>query len=230
MEITTNVKSIEPRAFLRGFSSFKVTLSISNSHFSIDNNVLYDYDKTRLMWCPNTDSTNFDILDSVYSIEPYAFEFTSFKTINIPNSVNMIGEGCFYKCASLASIDFPQSIDAIPDYICYQCTSLSTVNMINVASIGLYAFQNCINIQSIGFPGCLTSIGDYAFHSCSSITSVDLPDSVESIGSQAFAFCVKLGKGVYGGKGLKNIGHDVFLSSGIKKSYLPPAVSKKLGL
>ena len=83
----------------------------------------------------------------------------------------------------------------------------------------------------IYLPSSLNTIGDRAFFGCSSLEGdLIIPDSVESIGSQAFAFCVKLGKGVYGGKGLKNIGHDVFLSSGIKKSYLPPAVSKKLGL
>ena len=83
----------------------------------------------------------------------------------------------------------------------------------------------------IYLPSSLKTIGDRAFFGCSNLEGdLIIPDSVESIGSQSFAFCVNLGKGVYGGKGLRYIGQDVFLSSGIKKSYLPPDLSKKLGL
>ena len=101
-----------------------------------------------------------------------------------------------------------------------------------IERIGDEAFMNAYSLDGkICLPSSLNTIGDRAFFGCSSLEGdLIIPDSVESIGSQAFAFCVKLGKGVYGGKGLKNIGHDVFLSSGIKNSHLPPAVSKILGL
>ena len=101
-----------------------------------------------------------------------------------------------------------------------------------IERIGDEAFMNAFSLDGkIYLPSSLKTIGDRAFFGCSNLEGdLIIPDSVESIGSQSFAFCVNLGKGVYGGKGLKNIGHDVFLSSGIKKSYLPPAVSKKLGL
>ena len=101
-----------------------------------------------------------------------------------------------------------------------------------IESIGDEAFMNSVYLDGkIYLPSSLKTIGERAFYSCNGIEGdLIIPDSVESIGDEAFAYCFKLGKGVYGGKGLKNIGHDVFLSSGIKKSYLPPAVSKKLGL
>ena len=101
-----------------------------------------------------------------------------------------------------------------------------------IERIGDEAFMNAFSLDGkIYLPSSLKTIGDRAFFGCSNLEGdLIIPDSVESIGSQSFAFCVNLGKGVYGGKGLKNIGHDVFLSSGIKNSHLPPAVSKILGL
>ena len=101
-----------------------------------------------------------------------------------------------------------------------------------IERIGDEAFMNAYSLDGkIYLPSSLKTIGDRAFFGCSNLEGdLIIPDSVESIGSQSFAFCVNLGKGVYGGKGLRYIGQDVFLSSGIKKSYLPPDLSKKLGL
>ena len=139
---------------------------------------------------------------------------------------------------TLSSLIIPSSVDGVP------VTSIGDKALKDleisgdivipktIERIGEEAFMNAYSLDGkIYLPSSLNTIGDRAFFGCSSLEGdLIIPDSVESIGSQAFAFCVKLGKGVYGGKGLKNIGHDVFLSSGIKKSYLPPAVSKKLGL
>ena len=101
-----------------------------------------------------------------------------------------------------------------------------------IESIGDEAFMNSVYLDGkIYLPSSLKTIGERAFYSCNEIEGdLIIPDSVESIGDEAFAYCLKLGKGVYGGKGLITIGKDVFMFSGIKKSYLPPAVSKKLGL
>ena len=139
---------------------------------------------------------------------------------------------------TLSSLIIPSSVDGVPVTSigdkAFKDLEISGDIVIpkTIERIGEEAFMNAYSLDGkIYLPSSLNTIGDRAFFGCSSLEGdLIIPDSVESIGSQAFAFCVKLGKGVYGGKGLKNIGHDVFLSSGIKKSYLPPAVSKKLGL
>ena len=139
---------------------------------------------------------------------------------------------------TLSSLIIPSSVDGVPVTSigdkAFKDLEISGDIVIpkTIERIGEEAFMNAYSLDGkIYLPSSLNTIGDRAFFGCSSLEGdLIIPDSVESIGSQAFAFCVKLGKGVYGGKGLKNIGHDVFLSSGIKKSYLPPAVSEKLGL
>ena len=139
---------------------------------------------------------------------------------------------------TLSSLIIPSSVDGVPVTSigdkAFKDLEISGDIVIpkTIERIGEEAFMNAYSLDGkIYLPSSLNTIGDRAFFGCSSLEGdLIIPDSVESIGSQAFAFCVKLGKGVYGGKGLKNIGHDVFLSSGIKNSHLPPAVSKILGL
>lgn len=100
-----------------------------------------------------------------------------------------------------------------------------------IERIGDEAFMNSVCLDGkIYLPSSLKTIGTRAFYNCNKIEGdLIIPDSVESIGDEAFALCLKLGKSVYGGKGLMTVGQDVFLTSGIRKSHLPPAISKKLG-
>ncbi|MBQ6049217.1 MAG: leucine-rich repeat domain-containing protein [Bacteroidaceae bacterium] len=64
----------------------------------------------------------------------------------------------------------------------------------NVVSIAYYAFQNCINLTSVGdLPAC-TSIGYQAFDGCTSLTSVGNLSACTSIGGSAFSGCTSLEK------------------------------------
>ena len=83
-----------------------------------------------------------------------------------------------------------------------------------VTSIGLFAFENSINVTSVTIPnsvksinswafsGCsmesvtipnsVTNIGDYSFVGCENLKSITIPNSVTSIGEGAFTFCTGL--------------------------------------
>ena len=61
-----------------------------------------------------------------------------------------------------------------------------------VSEIGVDAFQDCYNMQSITLPSSLTYIPDYAFSGCSSLGSVTIPAAVTSIGSRVFDGCTLL--------------------------------------
>lgn len=85
------------------------------------------------------------------------------------------------------------------------------------------AFMNCRNIDGkLYIPSSLETIGDRAFYGCESLSGdLIIPDSVETIGDEAFAYCRKLGKAVYGGRGLLFVGEGVFESSSVEKSNFP---------
>ncbi len=118
-----------------------------SKHFIVENNVLYNADKTTLIAFISNQAT-FIIPNSVTSIGDSAFCWrSSLLEISIPNSVNSIGDSAFNRCSSLQEISIPNS----------------------VTSIGDRAFEWCYSLREIFIPGSVTSIGNSSFHCCSSL-------------------------------------------------------------
>ena len=118
-----------------------------SKHFIVENNVLYNADKTTLIAFISNQAT-FIIPNSVTSIGDSAFCWcSSLREISIPNSVNSIGDSAFNRCSSLQEISIPNS----------------------VTSIGDRAFEWCYSLREIFIPGSVTSIGNSSFHCCSSL-------------------------------------------------------------
>ena len=61
-----------------------------------------------------------------------------------------------------------------------------------VTSIGAWALNLCVMLESITLPDSVTYIGNNAFRFCRSLTSITLPDSVNSIGTGVFSCCGSL--------------------------------------
>jgi type II secretory pathway pseudopilin PulG len=70
------------------------------------------------------------------------------------------------------------------------------IKNINISSgiekIGISAFGESSNVQSITIPNTVTIIDDYAFLNCQVLTDITIPNSVTSIGSSAFQACKSL--------------------------------------
>ena len=122
-----------------------------------------------------------------------AYECTSLTSITIPDTVTSIGMYAFYNCTALTSVNIPDGVTSICDYTFRGCTALTSVNIPDsVTSIGVYAFRGCTALASVNIPDSVTSIGNYAFYECTALASVNIPDSVTSIGGFAFRNCSKL--------------------------------------
>ncbi|MFI3329304.1 MAG: leucine-rich repeat domain-containing protein [bacterium] len=217
INIPSTVNYISDNAF--GVGCFKeVNISKSNEYYTCIDNVIYSKDQTVLHTYLNTkDDVEFDIPNSVTSIESYAFfgctaltsitipnsitsiEYSTFSgctaltSITIPNSVTSIGCIAFSGCTALTSITIPNSVTSIESHVFFDCTALASITIPNsITSIESGAFSGCTALTSITIPNSVTSIESYAFSGCTTLTSITIPNSVTSIGSNAFSECTAL--------------------------------------
>ena len=59
----------------------------------------------------------------------------------------------------------------------------------SVTEISSFAFEECVDLESIDFPQSLEFIGTYAFYGCTTLRSLSIPNKVENIGYNAFQGC-----------------------------------------
>ena len=113
----------------------------------------------------------------ITAIGDYAFDYSDYKGISIPDSVTSVGDGAFYNCVRLTSVTIPDS----------------------VTSIGNLAFAFCHHLTDVTIGNGVTSISGSAFFNCGSLDKVTIPDSVTSIGGYAFDGCYNLAIVFYSG-------------------------------
>lgn len=135
------------------------------------------------------------IPSSVREISSEAFIKTNLNEIELPSSIEIIGESAFSYCENLKTVEFKGDIGKIEKNLFYNCFSLETVKMPNSSrSIEENAFYNCRSLKNITIPNDVTSIGEEAFSGCRSLKEIYLPDSIKEIGASAFSWCHNLNK------------------------------------
>ena len=140
------------------------------------------------------DLTSVEIPETVTIIGQSAFSNChNLASITIPSGVSIISPGAFSTCYSLTSITIPDGVTSIGAYAFSHCTRLTSMTIPdNVTSIGQYAFKNCTGLTSVTIPDNVTSIGQYAFYNCTGLTSVTIGKSVQTMGDYAFDDCTAL--------------------------------------
>jgi len=176
----------------------------SNANFSSFEGVLFNNDKTKLVYYPpGKIGTSYTFPTSVTNINNQAFfKCINLTTITIPNIVTEVGWNAFQGCTGLTSVTIGTGFTSISSSMFNGCSGLTTVTIPStVTSIDGYAFASCSGLTSVTIGSNVTSIGDNAFERCSALTSVIIPDKVTTIGTTAFWLCtgltsVTIGSGV----------------------------------
>ncbi len=212
-----SVTMIDDYAFAESSHLHSIIVGNNNPNYVSQDGILYNKEKTEIIYVPTLISgavtipdgvteigmyefsgrrnlTSVVIPDSVTEIGEWAFRgCSSLTSVTLGNGVTSIGYSAFTDCDSLTSIVIPDSVTEIGSGAFQDCNSLTSVTLGNgVTSIGYSAFTDCDSLTSIVIPDSVTSIGDYAFLGCSSLTSVTIGNGVTSIGSSAFYNCYKL--------------------------------------
>lgn len=126
--IPSSVTSIENNVFQDCTGLTNITVDSSNPSFCSESGVLFNKDKTTLIYCPRGKTGSYTIPDGVTAIEDYAFYYCSgFTSVTIPSSVTSIGVSSFQHCTGLTSITIPNSVTSITNLAFWDCSSLTIV-------------------------------------------------------------------------------------------------------
>lgn len=130
---------------------------------------------------------------TVTAIRKFAFYGSSLTSIEIPETVTVIGEAAFGGCSNLTSITIPNSVTMLEEMMFVYCSSLTSITLPNtITTIGKAMFGYCTNLRSVTIPNSVTTIGNQAFFECNKLESVEIPNTVTAIGERAFAYCPNL--------------------------------------
>lgn len=106
--------------------------------------------------------------EKVVQIKAYAFMGCDVKSIQIPETVTVIGAGAFQSCKALESVNLPSGITEIDFHTFDGCASLKEIIIPSgVTIIRDEAFAGCVACMSIVIPASVTEIGRFAFRSFS---------------------------------------------------------------
>jgi hypothetical protein len=109
-------------------ASGAVNVEESNTKYSSQNGVLYDKNKTQLIYCPPATSGDFVI----------------------PATVSTVAVDAFYNCSELTSITLPEGLTTLEDWAFEECSGLTTISLpASLNSIGSNSFYNCTGLSSI---------------------------------------------------------------------------------
>lgn len=104
---------------------------------------------------------------------------TGIKTLDIPSSVNYIGEKAFRNCESLQSIKLPEGLTLLNEQLFDRCKQLSDIQIPStVTTIKCGAFNGCKALKTITLPASLSTVEDPSsynisiFSGCSALKSI----------------------------------------------------------
>jgi len=109
------------------------------------------------------------------------------------NVVAILG-AAFYGCENLTAVEIPSSIETIGDQAFAQCTALKSITLpTNLQYVGNQCFSGCSTLKNIYLPGSLTDrIGEYVLSGCNALTDVTIGEGVTLLPRGSFEQCTSL--------------------------------------
>lgn len=114
-----------------------------------------------------------------------AFNALSITSIDIPASVEAIGDEAFWACRQLGKIDLPSKLKQIGQQAFRACPFEEIVIPDEVESVGYRAFYECTNLKRVYY-GAQRSTEQYIFNLCEGIREITIGNKVTRIPSRTF--------------------------------------------
>ena len=128
VQVGKNAKDINHN-FNYANTTGKVTIDSNNNYYTIEDNILYNKDKTELCSVLFKIQGEFKVKDTVKIIGYYAFHYQGEMTnITLPEGITHINNS-FNGCEGLTEIDIPSTVKQIDGGCFAGCNNLSNINI-----------------------------------------------------------------------------------------------------
>ncbi len=216
-----NLESIGDGAFSLCFSLTDIQVDSGNRHIAVENNVIFDIEKTKLInYVASKTDTSYTVPSTVKEIAAKAFmSCTALTSVTVPASVETIGSLAFAE-SSIENVTFASdsTLTSIGDSA-FLLTPISTITLPDsLTTIGRDAFSLCESLTSIIIPENVTIIDVGTFECCTSLATVSLPNGLLSISNNAFADCYALAE-ITIPSGVEHFGTNVFPTETVINCY-----------
>lgn len=181
--LPASLTTMDSNAFNNCKNLSKFIVNADSTSFSVVNNVLFTYDKSKLVAYPFALTTKeYVVPKGTKTIVTSAFYGNQYlESIIIPDSVTAIGGAAFYKNTVLTKIVIPESVTSIGDNSFYECSNL-TVHTPMGSYAAQYAQEKNISVEYTVLKG-----------TCGSNISWILEDGILSISGSGALETVQIG-------------------------------------
>lgn len=165
ISLPSTVTTIELDAFMH--TTNYGTLTVEGTNFKTEQGILYDASGTNLYVASSKVTTGeIEILPTVQTIAPYAFENSGVTELTISENINL-PEGAFYNAKNLSNIIVNKGIGG--------------------TNIGASAFEGCTSLTELSLSQELESIGARAFYGTTKLTDIVISKTLKTIeGTEVF--------------------------------------------
>ena len=115
--IKSKTPTIADGAF-KGLPSLStIELAAGNTNFTVDDNVLYNKEKTKILCFPQLRAGEYTMPATITEMGDYQFyNCVNLTGVTLSNAIQTIGQYAFYSCVSLESVSIPDGVQVLSDY------------------------------------------------------------------------------------------------------------------
>ena len=242
VNIPDSIATIYASSFYNCPSLMELNISETNTFFVEEDGILYDYDKTKIVFLNKTRLEEVIVLpDTLEEIGQSIFKNNDIiKEITIPSSVQVvnydaftnckiekaiIGEGTkmlpnflFKGCTKLKEVILPESLEKMDTAVFEGCTSLESIVIPDTVSVdtAYSLLRDCINLKYVKLPSTMKQIPQYMFSGCISLETIEIPEGVVEIETHFIQNCNNI-KTIVVPKTVTALEYDAFIESGVEK-------------
>ena len=232
VEIPATVTKMGKNDVFEGCRSLEeITVAAGNEHFTAEDGILYNADKTDVLICPPGKSGDITLPETVTTIAGSAFKDCAKLTgVTLHEGITKIENVVFEGCDSLTEVTLPASLTHLGNGAFNNCAGLTSLNV--TAGNADFSSQNGVlydkdktelllypmakSDTDFTVPDSVTSIASYAFKGARYLENVTAGD-LTSIESSAFMNCESLTS--FSAKSLGKVEFQAFYDSPTLKTF-----------